>query len=56
MSEAYAETGAKVMSVPGPVYRRLTEIKNQRTAQKRRQVTYGEVLEELLDVWAEVNP
>lgn len=39
------------MRVARPVFDRLTQIKNELTTEKRRNVSYSEVLEMLLDEW-----
>ena len=42
---------AVVIAVSGPTYARLTQIQGVMRAAKQRQVTYSEVVDELIKVW-----
>lgn len=55
MSEAPAVKAKRIVAVSEPVYDRLTEIRSDLGNQRGRLVTYSEVLETLLDVYAEVS-
>lgn len=46
---------SRLVQMSEPVYQRLTAIKAEQERQRGRQVTYSEVLEGMLDVYAEVT-
>lgn len=51
-----ALTDRTILNVARPVHARLTVIQNRMQADRGRQVTYSEVLEQLLEHWEKKPP
>lgn len=44
-----------VVVIPRPLHERLSALKTDQEAEKGRQVSFAEIIEQLLDVYAEVT-